>query len=465
MLEKLTVNIAGSAKRQTMAGRDYIVVPMVMLTEGIHAGSAGPLFYPAAELARNVSLWDHKPIVVYHPEENGAGISACDPNVLTNRGVGVILNTKAKGGKLRAEAWLEITRLNAVDDRILNAIESGNMMEISTGLFTDNEKTEGEWNGAAYDTIARNYRPDHLAILPDKKGACSIADGAGLMRNEAKDQRGTLTANELSFDEIREELSELLPMNSWVCDVFQKSVIYSTGGDGDRKLYQVGYAVDKDDAVTLQGEPVEVIRYSEYRTADGKPIRNEAIVMERKDAVTALIANNAGFTEAEREWLTGIPQAQFDTIAKMAKPAPVANTAPANPPAQFIQRETPPGPTTNATPAPPAVPTLQEYINNAPPELRDVLADGVVTLNLKKMALVKAITANTANTFTAEYLQTLPTQHLEAIAALAQTPQPVGNGRTQSNYAGAAGVFATNTAAPQYKEQAALPIPVMTWDK
>jgi hypothetical protein len=37
--------------------------------------------------------------------------------------------------------------------------------------------------GRQYVGIARNHRPDHLAILPDLKGSCSIADGAGLCRN------------------------------------------------------------------------------------------------------------------------------------------------------------------------------------------------------------------------------------------------------------------------------------------
>lgn len=37
------------------------------------------------------------------------------------------------------------------------------------------------------DAVARNHRPDHLAILPDQVGACSLADGAGLIRNAWED--------------------------------------------------------------------------------------------------------------------------------------------------------------------------------------------------------------------------------------------------------------------------------------
>jgi hypothetical protein len=47
----------------------------------------------------------------------------------------------------------------------------------------DVQKQVGTLNGMEYGRIARNLMPDHLAILPDKIGACSIADGAGLLRN------------------------------------------------------------------------------------------------------------------------------------------------------------------------------------------------------------------------------------------------------------------------------------------
>jgi hypothetical protein len=69
---------------------------------------------------------------------------------------------------------------------VLDKLDKGEMVEISTGLFTDNIPESGVWNGEAYTAVARNYRPDHLAILPDQKGSCSIADGAGLLRNKAK---------------------------------------------------------------------------------------------------------------------------------------------------------------------------------------------------------------------------------------------------------------------------------------
>jgi len=188
LFQKITTNFVGVVRNDTMEGRDYLVAPMIMIVEGVHEGSNGPLYYPADELSKTPAVWNHKPVVVYHPQANGEGVSACDPDILTNRKVGVIMNTTFDAGKLKAEAWLEIDRMNRVDERIAEAIEKNEAMELSTGLFTDNENTEGDWNGEHYDAIARNYRPDHLALLPDLKGACSIEDGAGFLRlNEQGD--------------------------------------------------------------------------------------------------------------------------------------------------------------------------------------------------------------------------------------------------------------------------------------
>jgi hypothetical protein len=52
-------------------------------------------------------------------------------------------------------------------------------------LFTDNETAPpgASHLGRPYNFVARNYRPDHLAILPDQRGACSIEDGCGLNTN------------------------------------------------------------------------------------------------------------------------------------------------------------------------------------------------------------------------------------------------------------------------------------------
>jgi hypothetical protein len=162
-----------------LEGRDHIVVPMVMLKVGTHQGSNGPLYYPEEELRKTPQVWNHKPVVVYHPTLYGKPVSACDVPVLNTIKIGVILNTRYSRGKLMAEAWIDIAAAERVDRRVLSAIAANQKMEISTGVFTDNVLVNGVMT-------ARNYRPDHLAILPDQVGACSLRKGCGLLvRNAA----------------------------------------------------------------------------------------------------------------------------------------------------------------------------------------------------------------------------------------------------------------------------------------
>lgn len=190
---QIQCNKSGAVRYDRMNGKEYVVVPMVMIVEGVLNGSAGPAFYPAEELEKFPASWNHKPVVVYHPELNGQPLSACDPDILTVQGIGLIMNSSwekedGKKGKLKAEAWLEQSRVEEVDERVAEAIKSNQMLELSTGLFFDAELKDGEFDGRDYKMVARNYRPDHLAVLPDKVGACSVEDGAGFIRaNELPD--------------------------------------------------------------------------------------------------------------------------------------------------------------------------------------------------------------------------------------------------------------------------------------
>ena len=224
---RLTANLTGGVVRnEEMEGRAYTVVPMVMMVEGVLNGSNGPLLYPANEMAKTPQVWNHKPVVVYHPE---IGASACSPEIISKQKVGVIMNTTFEApNKLRAEAWLEDDRVALVDVRVQAAIANQMMMELSTGVFVDTDPTPGEFKGTAYDGVTSNFRPDHLAILPDQMGACSIADGAGFIRNQlnathpvnspeaAKLVKGfrlqlnELVDNELSHDALEAQLRRAL---------------------------------------------------------------------------------------------------------------------------------------------------------------------------------------------------------------------------------------------------------------
>ena len=468
----LSAKTTGKVRHDRMAGRDYIVAPMVMLVEGVVAGSDGPLFYPADELKRNTSIWNHKPVVVYHPMRNGEGISACDPEVITNRSVGVIMNTKfikatkTNPAKLNAEAWIEKTRISVVDARVEAAIEEGKMMELSTGLSVDVEKTPGKYGDKEYNGIARNYRGDHLALLPDQKGACSLDDGAGLLRNEGKpgmlnnaikEIEARFVENELSYSQISAAVGAALRAKlgdkwmGWTEDMFDGYCIYYSDGE----LYRQDYHLSDADA-TLIGEPTQVRRVTTYEkvAATQNQAPPKELTVDKTKMIDGLIANKATkWEEADRPFLVTLNEGQLTKL----EPA-VVEAAPVAPVAPVV------APVANAAPvAAPAKPvTFEELLQNADPGLRDSIHDGIAANQQERAALITKITGNAANTFKPEELGAMRTPQLRAIAALVAPPvaQPGYGGYRAPNYAGAAGAApTTNTAA-----QEAYVSPVMNFE-
>lgn len=169
-------------RKEELNGRHYIVVPMVMILEGVHVGSQGPVYYSLEELAKTPKQWNMKPIVVEHPFR---GDTATDLEVYKKQAVGMIMNTHFVDGKLKAEAWIDEELAQEKCPTLLDHIEHRLPMEISTGLFSEMLMESGTWHGEEYKAKIVNIRADHLAILPSKQGACSLSDGAGLLINQS----------------------------------------------------------------------------------------------------------------------------------------------------------------------------------------------------------------------------------------------------------------------------------------
>lgn len=183
-MEIISANI-GAVRRERLNGRDYLVAPVTMIVPGVLNGSKGALYYPDDEVSRDPQAWNGMPIVApTHPVDNGNHVSARRPDILEKQGIGNVYNA-VFDGKLTAEGWFDVEATQRVDNRIYEALKAGKQLELSTGLFTENEPASAgaTHNGKAYSYIARNYRPDHLAILPDAAGACSVSDGCGVNVN------------------------------------------------------------------------------------------------------------------------------------------------------------------------------------------------------------------------------------------------------------------------------------------
>lgn len=437
-LQTVTFNMSSSVRTDFMEGKEFLVAPMVMIREGVHQGSNGALYYPRNELSKTPEVWNYKPVVVYHPTMNGYGVSACDVDVITSRKVGVIMNTKfdKETGKLRAEAWLEVDRIHEVDSRIAETLNSGEIMELSTGLFTDNELSEGEFEGKSYKYIARNYRPDHLALLPDKIGACSVADGAGLLQlNES--QKDSLTVN----------LEKKLGQHIAIQDVVTSQVVYSQ----NEKLFQVDVSFNDGDFLIDDESLVEVTKsYS----PEISHLKGESQMSAVQKIVDGLIANEGTeFSDDDRESLLLLNE---DFLQKLQ---PVVNEVAEAEVAEEVEVEETETEEVAEVEVEEVLENLsvEEYVANAPPEIRDMLEAGLASHQRDRQALIDVVIANEKNVFEQIQLNEKSISELKGLAALAAKDEVVAT----PSYAGAAAPSPIQNS----EEEAPLLIPTMNWSE
>ncbi len=504
-LVTLKSNVTPSVRNDRMEDKDWLVVPMVMLVEGVHNGSCGALYYPKEELEKTPASWNHKPVVVYHPN----GPTACDPDVITNRKVGVIMNTKFDGGKLKAEAWLDPDRIKKIDNRIAEAIENKSMMELSTGLFTDLEGPDGDWGQEHYDAIAVNYRPDHLALLPDMKGACSMEDGAGFLRLNSEKEKKTedrisklwadtyfpvlraagidttkLTSNELSHSAVFMQLDGLVRKknsNAWIEEVFDSFLCYSVNGE----LFKQEYEVGKDDVITLKNTPEPVVRVVQYKTKSGTflEVKNDnqdgkEQSMNKDELIKKLLENgDSGWTDKDKEILNSMDEKVLGVIvekvdnraaAEAAEKKKAEEEAAKNKAAETKKAETKTESaavtTTNVAVENKTEPkkpmTEEEYIATAPKNIQNVLTRGLKAYNSEVSRLIKIIKSNPKCSFSDEYLQNRELDELVGLAKIAAPEdKPLDqNSILMPDYSGQAETATANA------DVEVLDLPVMSFD-
>jgi hypothetical protein len=311
----------------------HLVIPVVMMVEGVHNGSQGPLLHEIAELGKFPASWNGRPVVIYHPEVDGEPVSANSPEIIDTRTVGRVYNTNVDGKKLSAEIWLDEDKLNSISEDTLNEINASKEMEVSLGMFTENEMIPGKYGEEEYAGIAHNHRPDHLAILPDQVGACSNEDGCGIGANSknkpvVKGYSLSIIGNNKEegykerLDAAYNALRELDSSEShYLEELWDTELIFSKYTKEGVKMYRQGYKFESG-KIELIGDPVEVHKQVEFVVNSNVKFKKEDKKMSDNkcpkcvEKINALIANKAsGFVEADREWLDTLTEAALDKIA------------------------------------------------------------------------------------------------------------------------------------------------------
>lgn len=177
---QFAANIVDKTYRTVWEGREWLVVPTVMIVEGVLNGE----LVPADEIAKFPGAWDGRPFVIGHPQQGDDSVSANTPEMLERYAAGQIFGTEFVDGKLKSEIWVDVARTMKIPGgpEYIRRVKDGKPVEVSTGYFRELDEVSGSWKGEQHVGIARDLRPDHLAALLDSVGACSWEDGCGCPR-------------------------------------------------------------------------------------------------------------------------------------------------------------------------------------------------------------------------------------------------------------------------------------------
>lgn len=275
------LSIHARARREKKDGREYLVAPVVAVVEGV----LNDRLVTMAEIGKSLPAWDGVPLVIDHPIQDGAFISAQSANV-PHYG---FLAAPSVNGKFKAETWWDVALLQAAGEpgeTIIHNLENGHTMEGSTAYFQDEEQKPGVFNGVVYNAIARNIQPDHYAVLLDGVGACSIRQGCGICANSlaTNEHAGAMVAfflPEVDAQALAGEVGEL-PVGSRAVPASEMHVTLAYLGD----------ATDLEQAGKDQGQVLEyLMHFAQHHTLVQARLNGLARFLQvQEDGTQALVA-------------------------------------------------------------------------------------------------------------------------------------------------------------------------------
>lgn len=440
-LFQLTANVdLTQIKEVEVNGRKHLSAPVIMAVEGV----MNELLYPAEELSKYVQAWNGRPVTLFHPRNTeGEFVSANSPTVINEVQLGQLFNTSFEENRLKAEVWVDVDKTQATRPEVLEYLTGvKDKLEVSTGLWGDIVQVAGDWNGAPYKGIMTNIRPDHLALLPGGEGACSWNDGCGLRANQQEDkykEKQERLESNVTDQELRRSLQKALDqMDSRTpsqtvsnyleeIEITKKWIVYSQSTrklDGlgntlsyEDKLYRRSYTLENGEA-TLGDDTKEVRRVVTYQDVVNQNSQKGETNVTKEEKVQALIAcQRCKYQEKDRDFLMTLNEEQLDLIS----PPDNVVVKPEDPPPAANQKEEP---KPEGSEREPHGNSVEDFLANAPAEIKDVLTESIRFRTNYRAELIKKIAAHPKNKFAANRLQAMTTEDLEGFAALVEDSAP-----------------------------------------
>lgn len=457
--------LSGGFRTNILFGKDHLVVPVVALVEGVlqAMNAATPELALSSEFGKFPASWNGRPVVMNHPIINNQPVSANIPTVLETYAFGHLFNTVLEDGKLKTEAWIDLDRVNALGGEVASTIariQAGEIVEVSTGLFTDVDETTGTFDGKTYDAVWRGVVPDHLAFLSAGAiGACSVEAGCGTRVNAAP-----------SWTEYSMTTESKVKTNETTTTTTTEPHVHSDcgcsgAGDCGKNAARLNAADDTTttehtfsferfivnampatmldtDARKLVSDAIKA-KFSGYSYVVG--LMTDKVIFERWDNFSDRYGTyqiNYSISDTQQVTLGEFSEEVILTTqvtVKANKESEMTTTTEPKAPTPAATTTTPavqePVINSAVAPAPAAPRTLAEHMSAMPEEMREMLESGLRLHAAQKQGIIKALKDTGRCKFSDDQLGKMGLDQLQSLAELAAVPsfEAVATPRTNAS--------------------------------
>ena len=457
---------------EVLDGQKHIVVPVVMMREGVHRGmTGGPIYYDPEVYGESYHAWNGVPVTVMHPvTPDGMPDSVNSPGQ-SRLVVGRVYNVsfEADGGRLSGEVWVNEDSIQSLSPEAYQNLVTKAPMDVSTSGLFQCVSEEGEWEGEQYvGRTAGAFIPDHLALLPGIAGACSWRDGCGIRMNSMGDGRALYAHRKTLGDDVvmsyvvanagYRELIEWAwsAVNSmdgptstyYLEEMWNDHIVYrgviQNNDMVSVELYRQNYNSDSgNERIQLTGDPVRVYKNVTYeespvsnqegeQTTGGSEMANTGTgcdCPEKEAKIKALISAGVGWedNDTDRGILKALSEDKLDnllvntrrsgtggstsqtTTQETSQQANSQSGGTSQTQYERVEENQNTGAQTVATSS--VEDQVNDYLHQAPEDVRNFLMDGLYSMSEEKNKLVSAL-KDKQTEFTEDELKAMPIQEL-----------------------------------------------------
>ena len=479
-----TANPDYEIRYEELEGTRYMVVPVVMMREGVHSGSGGAVYYPPDVFGNLPQTWNGVPVMVDHPlNTDGTPSLFGNSPSFTSQVVGRIYNAafNPQTTVLSADAWINEERIQEISPAAYNAIIAKRPLNVSTGSLSGVTNEPGQWKNESFEKSLKGWIPDHLALLPVGRGACNWEDGCGvgILNEESKLEDTNVEITKFPFDKEQKTIyyqvyvnagykvlvnmiaSKLDAMDSaerihFLEDVYQDYFVYRVGGRNiPSQYFKRSYEYSEtNNTLEFTGIPEQVSKKIDYvavsNTDKGgqEQVSKECKCSETK--VLALIEASDTFTSEDKETLMTFSEEKIDSLTTLANSAKENKTKGGED--KTTSTETKEITLEEATEVVAKNMKPDQMLKMLPTDVQESIQIGLDSHKEKHATLVNEL-KDVQSEFTEEELKTMKVPHLERLA------KAIGSAKPTLNYSGVgAGILSDVSNAGDSEEVLPLPL-------